>query len=84
MPLTQLTKKNVKFVWSPECEENFKELKRRLVTDHPPPTKAIAHPSRRPEDVAPQPASTIFGRASAHVVSKDGISVDPSKVGVVS
>ncbi|XP_024948443.1 uncharacterized mitochondrial protein AtMg00860-like [Citrus sinensis] len=32
MPLTQLTKKNVKFAWTPECEKSFEELKRRLVT----------------------------------------------------
>ena len=29
-PLTKLTRKGVKFVWTEECEENFKELKRRL------------------------------------------------------
>ena len=27
MPLTQLTKKNTKFVWTPECEKSFEELK---------------------------------------------------------
>ena len=27
MPLTQLTKKNAKFVWTPECEKTFEELK---------------------------------------------------------
>ena len=32
MPLTQLTKKNVKFVWTPECEKSFKELQQRVVT----------------------------------------------------
>ena len=32
MPLTQLTKKNAKFVWTPECEKSFEELKRRLIT----------------------------------------------------
>ncbi|KAH9734522.1 Endonuclease [Citrus sinensis] len=29
---TLLTKKNVKFVWTPECKESFEELKRQLVT----------------------------------------------------
>jgi hypothetical protein len=29
-PLTLLTRKNKKWVWSEECEENFQELKRRL------------------------------------------------------
>ena len=32
MPLTQLTKKNAKFVWTLECKKSFEELKRRLVT----------------------------------------------------
>ena len=31
-PLTQLTRKNAKFVWTEECEKSFQELKRRLVT----------------------------------------------------
>jgi hypothetical protein len=30
-PLTALTKKNVHYVWSDECEASFQELKRRLV-----------------------------------------------------
>ena len=31
-PLTQLTRKNAKFVWTEECEKSFQELKQRLVT----------------------------------------------------
>ena len=31
-PLTQLTRKNVKFKWKEECEKSFQELKRTLVT----------------------------------------------------
>ena len=31
-PLTQLTRKNVKFQWSEECEKSFQELKHRLVS----------------------------------------------------
>jgi hypothetical protein len=31
-PLTALTKKNVCYIWSDECEASFQELKRRLVT----------------------------------------------------
>ncbi|CAA0806248.1 Uncharacterized mitochondrial protein AtMg00860, partial [Striga hermonthica] len=31
-PLTNLTKKNIKFVWSPQCESSFLELKRRLTS----------------------------------------------------
>ncbi|KAL8093144.1 hypothetical protein AgCh_035145 [Apium graveolens] len=31
-PLTKLTRKNEKFVWTEKCEESFQELKRRLVT----------------------------------------------------
>ena len=31
-PLAQLTWKNVKFEWKEECEKNFQELKRGLVT----------------------------------------------------
>ena len=31
-PLTALTRKNARFVWTDECEQCFQELKRRLVT----------------------------------------------------
>jgi hypothetical protein len=31
-PLTELTKKDVHFFWTPECEEAFEELKRRFTT----------------------------------------------------
>jgi hypothetical protein len=31
-PLTALTKKNTRFVWTEDCEHSFQELKRRLVT----------------------------------------------------
>ncbi|PON54551.1 Ribonuclease H-like domain containing protein, partial [Parasponia andersonii] len=31
-PLTQLTRKNVKFHWDDNCEKSFQELKNRLVT----------------------------------------------------
>jgi hypothetical protein len=31
-PLTALTRKNAPYMWSEECEENFQELKHRLVT----------------------------------------------------
>src|SRR5262249_16886968 len=31
-PLTHLTRKNVKFVWSLDCEQSFQELKRRLTS----------------------------------------------------
>ncbi|XP_073152960.1 uncharacterized protein [Henckelia pumila] len=31
-PLTQLTRKDVPFVWSAECEENFHEMRRCLMT----------------------------------------------------
>ncbi|XP_074323943.1 uncharacterized protein LOC141660859 [Apium graveolens] len=33
-PLTKLTRKNEKFIWNKKCEENFQELKNRLVTAH--------------------------------------------------
>ena len=32
LPLTQLTRKNVEFVWDEKCEHNFQELKQRLTT----------------------------------------------------
>ncbi|GAB2284271.1 hypothetical protein Dimus_039656 [Dionaea muscipula] len=32
LPLTALTRKDVKFVWTDKCEQSFKELKRRLTT----------------------------------------------------
>ena len=32
VPLTQLTKKDVKFVWSDDCDVAFEELKRRLTS----------------------------------------------------
>ncbi|KAL8102858.1 hypothetical protein AgCh_027400 [Apium graveolens] len=32
VPLTKLTRKNEKFVWTKKCEESFQELKKRLVT----------------------------------------------------
>jgi hypothetical protein len=31
-PMTELLKKDKKFVWSPKCEESFQELKKRLTT----------------------------------------------------
>jgi hypothetical protein len=31
-PLTTLTRKNARFIWTDECEQSFQELKRRLVT----------------------------------------------------
>ena len=31
-PLTQLTRKNVKFQWNDDCEKSFQELKKRLMT----------------------------------------------------
>ena len=31
--MTALLEKNVKFVWSEECQANFEELKKRLTTD---------------------------------------------------
>ena len=30
--MTELTRKNQKFVWSEKCENSFQELKRRLIT----------------------------------------------------
>ena len=30
-PLTQLTRKKVKFEWEKKCEQNFQELKNRLI-----------------------------------------------------
>ena len=32
LPMTQLTRKNHKFLWTEACEESFQELKRRLTT----------------------------------------------------
>jgi hypothetical protein len=31
-PLTKLTRKEVRFVWSGECEASFRELKERLIS----------------------------------------------------
>src|SRR3954462_8482064 len=31
-PLTELLKKDKKFLWTPKCEESFQELKRRLTS----------------------------------------------------
>jgi len=42
-PLHNLTRKNIKFLWTNECENAFKELKKRLITSlillHPDITK---------------------------------------------
>ena len=32
IPLTQLTRKKAKFMWTEECEKSFQELKQRLIT----------------------------------------------------
>lgn len=31
-PLTQLTKKNIKFLWDHDCEISFNKIKRKLTT----------------------------------------------------
>ena len=31
-PMTELTRKNLKFIWSDKCEDSFQELKRQLIT----------------------------------------------------
>ena len=31
-PMTELLKKDTKFIWTEECEASFQELKKRLVT----------------------------------------------------
>ncbi|KAL5555304.1 hypothetical protein UlMin_037540 [Ulmus minor] len=33
-PLTMLTRKNVRFTWTEDCEKSFQELKKRLTTAH--------------------------------------------------
>jgi hypothetical protein len=33
-PMTSLLEKNVKFVWSKQCQASFEELKKRLTTTH--------------------------------------------------
>ena len=33
-PLTQLTRKGVKFEWDEKCEQSFQELKNRFITAH--------------------------------------------------
>ena len=32
VPLTSLTRKGIKFIWTVECEKSFQELKKRLVS----------------------------------------------------
>ena len=32
LPLTKLLRKNVKFVWTPECQQSFEILKEKLIT----------------------------------------------------
>ncbi|KAM6542928.1 hypothetical protein CsatB_007375 [Cannabis sativa] len=34
MPLSELTRKNQRFIWSDKCEGSFQELKQRLITAH--------------------------------------------------
>ncbi|CAA0810106.1 Uncharacterized mitochondrial protein AtMg00860, partial [Striga hermonthica] len=43
LPLTQLTKKSVKFEWSDKCEASFEELKKKLTTA---PVLTIPDPTR--------------------------------------
>ncbi|CAA0833525.1 Uncharacterized mitochondrial protein AtMg00860, partial [Striga hermonthica] len=43
LPLSQLTRKSVKFEWTDRCESSFQELKRRLTTA---PVLTIPDPSR--------------------------------------
>ena len=31
-PMTELTRKNLKFIWSDKCEDSFQELKRGLIS----------------------------------------------------
>ncbi|XP_075479390.1 uncharacterized protein LOC142520272 [Primulina tabacum] len=42
VPLTALTKKNIKFVWSAECQSHFEKLKQALIND-----KVITYASRQ-------------------------------------
>ncbi|KAL5539424.1 hypothetical protein UlMin_044282 [Ulmus minor] len=48
MPLTNLTRKNVKFEWNDACNDSFLELKKRLITA--PHGKVIAYASRQLKD----------------------------------
>ena len=54
MPLTQLIKKNTKFLWTLECLKSFKELKRRQIT-----TPILAVPSSSEEFVIYSDASKM-------------------------
>ncbi|CAA0835184.1 Uncharacterized mitochondrial protein AtMg00860, partial [Striga hermonthica] len=64
LPLSQLTRKSVKFEWTDRCEASFQELKRRLTTA---PVLTIPDPSR---------SFTIFSDASRQglgcVLMQDG------------
>ncbi|CAA0824502.1 Uncharacterized mitochondrial protein AtMg00860, partial [Striga hermonthica] len=64
LPLSQLTRKSVKFEWTDRCESSFQELKRRLIAA---PVLTIPDPSR---------SFTIFSDASRQglgcVLMQDG------------
>ncbi|XP_062111544.1 uncharacterized mitochondrial protein AtMg00860-like [Humulus lupulus] len=57
MPLTKLTRKDLKFVWDDSCEEAFKELKQRLTT-----TPVLTVPSSdEPYVVFTDASGTVLG-----------------------
>ncbi|XP_057734029.1 uncharacterized mitochondrial protein AtMg00860-like [Arachis stenosperma] len=67
LPLTKLTRKDTPFVWTPECEENFQALKKKLTTA---PVLVLPEPNKPFEVAEEMLMHKLYEVMSAHGLTK--------------